>query len=101
MILTIETTVQQEKKIDLQVPLFRRTVSERKYIALLDEKTFVAIFDSPGLRTITNSEVSGHEKREIAESLESTDWTSCTETEFLEKYDSVIESISLHPKLAV
>lgn len=97
----IKTTVEKQVETEIPVPFFARKKDERKYIAVLDENTFVAIFSCQGLTTVTNSSLDNHEKRQVLEAWQDEEWTHCTETEFLEKYDSVIESISLHPKLAV
>lgn len=99
--LPIETTVSKTRKIDLPIPFFARRKDDKKYIALLDENTVVTFYTCKGLTTISNATPDSHEKRELVEAWEGEEWTACTETEFLDKYDAVIESISLHPKLAV
>lgn len=101
MKLTIETTVTQKKILDIQIPCFVRTKNQKEYYAVLDEKTMVKLLVLDTYINITNTEFGTYEKNQFAEAWGSELWTSCTEMEFLEKYDSVIESISLHPKLAV
>lgn len=90
-----------EKVIEIPVPCFFRCKSETDYLAVLDEKTLVTIFTMDDLTIIKNQDYtqSPSAMNEIHSAY--LNFHSCTETEFLEKYDAVIESISLHPKLAV
>lgn len=97
--LSIET--REKKDIDIPVPAFFRNKSETDYIGLLDQKTLVTIYNNGDLTIVKNQDFTNSDsaKREILDAYNH--YGSCTETEFLEKYDQVIESISLHPKLAV
>lgn len=96
--LTVETTRSEKRTIELPIPFFARSKNENDWIAVLDEKTVVNIYKGANLTIIKNS-TPNYESNMLAEAYET--WHSCTETEFLEKYDDVISSISLHPKLAV
>lgn len=97
--LKVIANVSQLKEIDIPIPYYARRHDEREYIGLLDEKTLVTIYKGFSHTSVSNTEIDTMEKSKILEAWEK--WVSCTETEFLEKYDTVIESISLHPKLAV
>lgn len=96
MTVTIEKT--QTEQIELQVPCFFRDKAEKNYVGVLDEKTVVAIYKSGTLTIIKNGTLNilFVDLREAYQHFH-----SCTETEFMEKYDQVVESISLHPKLAI
>lgn len=96
MTVTIEKT--QTEEIELQVPCFFRDKAEKNYVGVLDEKTVVVVYKSENFTIIKNStpDVLSLDLKEAYSKFH-----SCTETEFMEKYDQVVESISLHPKLAV
>lgn len=93
----IETTVTKTQQVEIPVPSFYRTKDEKNYIGILDDTTIVSLYVSDELKIVKNC--TPMYEGAIKEAYEK--WHSCTETEFLEKYDAVIESISLHPKLAV
>lgn len=97
--LSIEANFSQTRTVEIPVPFFARTKDESNYIALLDEKTVVRIYKGLSYTSVCNSEIDMAEKSKLIEAWET--WHSCTETEFFDKYYSVIESISLHPRLAV
>lgn len=99
MTLTIKTKVSQENEIEIPCPFFARTKDQTEYIGLLDEKTIVKIFKGMSLRYVLNTERSDTHDHDL--SVAYNGWVSCTEGEFLETFDAVIASISLHPKLAV
>lgn len=93
-----ETT---EQEVEIPVPCFWRNFGETVYLGLLDEKTVVEVIDDQYERSVRNFDNSqwdvGMDRVREAHAK----YHSSTETEFLEKFDAVIESISLHPKLAV
>lgn len=97
--LSVEAYISEKKMIEIPVPFFARRNDEREYIGLLDENTVVKIYSGQSHTSVSNSQMDSMEKSKLIEAFET--WHSCTETEFLDKYDAVIESISLHPKLAV
>lgn len=97
--LTAETTRSEKRTVEIPIPFFSRTKDETNYLALLDSETVVRVYVNKNCSIVTNAKVDVYEMSKIVEAWET--WHSCTETEFLEKYDAVIESISLHPKLAV
>lgn len=96
--LSVETTRSEKISVEIPVPFFARNKTESEWIGLLDNKTVVNIYNGGKLTIIKNS-TPDFEKNLLIEAFKT--WHSCTETEFLDKYDAVIESISLHPKLAV
>lgn len=97
--LTVETTVTQPKAVEIPIPFFARTKDESEYLGLLDEKTLVKMFIGTNFKYVTNSTVSISSHHDLAVAWEN--WVSATETEFFEKYHAVIESMSIHPILAV
>lgn len=98
--LTLEIMVPQPQKFEIPIPFFARTKDDTEYIGLLDEKTLVSIFKCGDLTIIKNKSTDAmFANDELVHAFQK--WHSCTETEFLDKYDAVIDSISLHPKLAV
>ena len=97
MTLTVKAEV--TKEIEIPVPCFLVDKEATKYLALLDEKTFIKVVMHKGYTNVSNSERTLFEDREISEAW--TTFHSCTELQFLEAYDKAIESMSLHPKLAV
>lgn len=99
MTITLKTTSVQEKEFELPIPFFAANHDGTEYIGLLDESTYVNIFQLKDMTILQNSKLSEMNKSNIVKAWET--WHSCTESQFLEKYDSVIESISLHPRLAV
>jgi hypothetical protein len=93
-----ETTVEE---VELSIPCFFRNQAETEYVAALDAGTIVEIIDDQYERSLRNySSTAWNVGRGRIEHAYQK-FTSCTETEFLAKFDSVVESISLHPKLAV
>ena len=91
-----ETTVSE---VEIPIPAFWVNQEQTVYIGLLDEKTVVEIVDDKWEKSIRN--------------FDNTTWTAgidrvanayqkyhgTTESIFLEKFDEVVESLSLHPKL--
>jgi hypothetical protein len=96
--MTIKIIKTESVETEIQVPAFFRDSNERNFIGVLDEKTVVTIYSSDEL-TIVKNTTPQFASRDIAEAYN--EFYSCTEAEFLEKYESVIHSISLHPKLAI
>lgn len=96
---TISVKVIKETIVDEQLPFpfYRRRKDGHEFIALLDENTVVGIYKTNGLTIVKNSELSDHSKKNLLEAWDSKEWTACTETEFLDKYDAVIESIFPSP----
>lgn len=98
--LSVETTVPQVVRLEIPIPFFARTKDETEYLGLLDEKTVVQVYKCGDLTIIKNKSTSAmFAQDDLVKAFQS--WHSCTETEFFEKFYAVIESISLHPKLAV
>lgn len=97
--LTLKANVTTEREIEIQIPFFRRTKDEKEYIGLLDEKTVVRMYKGLFHTSVTNSQLDFMERTKLLEAAET--WEHCGEQEFLDAYDAAIESMSLHPKLAV
>lgn len=94
----VNTTIVSTKEVDVPIPFFSRSKDSERYVAVLDENTFIKIVKMNGYTCIQNTSV------EISRNDISTaysEFISCTEAEFMEAYDKTIESISLIPKLAV
>lgn len=96
--LTVSVEKKETQEVEITVPCFFRSQDEKDYIGVLDENTVVHIYDSGTYKSLTHSEL-WIKKHEVTKAW--FEYHSCTEAEFLTKYDEVIESISLHPKLAV
>lgn len=96
--MTIKTTVTNLVEVEVPVPFFARSVDEKYYIGLLDEKTVVRLTRIQNYTCIQNSDPDTF-KTELADAWKNC--TACTESEFISAYDNAIESISLHPKIAV
>lgn len=94
----IQITKKQTSQVEIPVPCFFKNKDEDTYLGVLDEKTVVRIFKIGDHAIIINttSDLCPEYIRDAYESFH-----SCTESEFLTAYDETIESISLHPKLAV
>lgn len=101
MTITIEKKETTTQEVEIPIPSFWRNAGETSYVGLLDEKTVVEIISDEYEKTIRNFDNSrwsaGKDRVGIAHSM----FHSCTETEFLDKYSEVEQSMSLHPKLAV
>ena len=95
--ITIETTVQETKTVDLIIPCFFRDLKEQDYIGLLDEDTVVTIYRNSDLLQIQNSKL-WLKKNDLVNAYHN--FTSCTETEFFDAYADVEQKMSLHPILA-
>ena len=95
---TLSIEKKQSEDIEIHVPCFYKSFSETDYIGVLDENTVVNVYKCGELTIIKNMTLEMG-KSEIASAIKN--FHSCTESEFLEKFDAVVESISLHPKLAV
>lgn len=93
----ISTSITNEIQVEIPIPFFSRSKDGDKYIGVLDEKTFLKIVILDGYICIQNTCVS-ISKIEIVEAYNK--FNSCSESEFVEAYDKVIESISLHPAAA-
>jgi hypothetical protein len=97
MKLIVKETTQTE--VELPIPVFFRNYDETEYIGVLDENTVVTIIDQKGYTSIQNCEM-WLKKNDIAKAWNSgKEWQGCREFEFLEKYDQVVEKMSLHPIL--
>lgn len=94
----LKITKETETEVEIPVPCFFRSKDEQNYVGFLDEKTVVTLYKSGDL-TIVKNTTPQYAERDIKEAWST--YHGCTEFEFLEKYDEVIESMSLHPKLAV
>lgn len=97
MKITVKET--KETVIDLPIPVFFRNYTENQYLGVLDEKTVVRVNDMDGYMSVVNADIDLYRK-EIANAWNGVDkWRTCLESVFLEKYDEVIEKMSLHPIL--
>lgn len=99
MTLTIEIMVPQPQTFEIPVPFFAKTKDESEYIGLLNEKTIVEVFKCGDLTIVKNKSSSAMFAREDLVKAFQT-WLPCTEEEFLDKYESVVASISLRPILS-
>lgn len=90
--ITLKANISLEKEVEITVPFFARRNDEREYIGLLDEATVVRIYVGTSHTSVSNSQMDSMEKSKLIEAFET--WHSCTEEDFLAKYEQVIESIS-------
>lgn len=99
--LTIKTVKKEPVEIQIPCPCFFRDYSERQYIGVLDDKTLVRLYRLSDYTSIINEDYSESEsaKNSISEAYNT--MHSCTEAEFFQAYDEIIESIFLHPKLKI
>lgn len=96
--MTIKTEMKTTAEVEIPIPLFLASKDQRHWLAVLDENTVVAMYVGSSHTNISNGTPDLY-KNDIANAW--SEFHGCTEMEFLEKYDAVISSISLHPKLAV
>lgn len=96
--ITIEVESTEKKEVEIHCPSFMRNKDESKYVGILDEKTVVTIHKNEGLTIVSNGELWLF-KSDIREAH--FNFYSCTEEEFLEAFDAAVQSMSLHPTLAV
>lgn len=94
----IKTKSITESEVDVQIPFFLRNKEETHMIAVLDEKTFIRVVKLGDYTSITNSDLPLYAS-DIAEAWNK--WHSMTETEFFDRFQDALESVSLQPKLAV
>lgn len=94
MKLSINTT--ETKEIDLELPAFFRSKNGYYYRAVLSENDYRQLFVLAQVSTI-RVDSPDNNKREIAEAFQTYD--KITEVDFFEKYDAVLESVSLTPTL--
>ena len=93
-----ETTVEE---VELSIPCFFRNQAQTEYVAALDAGTIVEIVSDQYETSVRNYSSTAWNVGKGRVEHAYKHFHSCTESEFLEKFDSVVESISLHPKLAV
>ena len=96
--LKLSVEKKESQEVEIPVPCFMRNKSETEYIGVLDEKTVVTIYDNGTYRSLVNCEL-WVKQHDVAKAWN--EWGGCTESEFLTKYDEVVEAMSLHPRLAV
>lgn len=101
--LTIETEKKEVTKLLVEVPIpsyFMRQ-DGTKLVGILDEDTVIEIIDDGYEQVVNkfNNKAWNVGKDRVAFAYNN--YHGCTESAFIEKYDAVIESISIHQKLAV
>lgn len=90
------TTVYED--VEITIPFFSRSKDEQYWMCVLDENTAIRlVIIGKYVCFIKDAPSDNYLSGKILEAKK--EYISCTESEFLEKYDAVIESI--HPKLAV
>lgn len=98
--ITIEKKETKTESVELPIPFFFRNKEETQYIGMLDEKTVVELIIDTFETSIRNYNQeawnAGKGRIEAAYSLK---YQPCTETEFLQKFEEIIESLSLTPKV--
>lgn len=97
--ITLLTESTATVEVEIPVPCFLVSKTGTEHVALLDDNTIVSVFKSEGLTIIKNSALSSYSKKELVQAWKT--FHSCTELHFFEAFDAAVESISLHPKLAV
>jgi hypothetical protein len=94
--ITIEVITTDKKEVEIFYPCFLRNFEETKYLGILDEKTVVRVSKGTIFSAVSNGNPSIMNS-DIEEAIRT--YHSCTEIEFLEAFDSVVQSMSLHPIL--
>jgi hypothetical protein len=96
--MTIKSKKVIESEAEIQIPCFLRDKQQTHMLALLDEKTLIKVTRLERFTVIVNAEPDVFSS-DIADAWNN--WHSMTETEFFDVYHEAVDSISLHPKLAV
>jgi hypothetical protein len=102
MTIEISTKTQIEKieTVEVLIPSFYVSKDEREWVAVLDEDTLVEMTILPGIATyVSNKSISNSINAEAYISKAVNTMHSCVESIWLEKFDSVIQSLYLHPML--
>lgn len=97
--LQIKSSVIQEKIVEIPVPFFAKAKDGYNFIGLVDEKTIIRVYQGLSYTSIVNSNPDNFENGKLIEAFES--WELMTEGEFFDKYDQVIQSISLTPIIQI
>ena len=94
----IKTKITEEREMDVELPFFRKdpTSSCIKYMAAINEKTIIHLFDSDE-RTSLSVDIIEREGRDVSEAYNK--WTIVSEEEFLQAHESALKSLSLTPVL--
>jgi hypothetical protein len=94
----IKTSITQEREIEVDLPFFRKDPNSSctKYIAAINEKTIISLFDSDE-RTSLSVDIIERESRDISEAYNK--WAIVSEEEFLQAHETALKSLSLRPVL--
>lgn len=94
----ILTKITEEREIDIELPFFRKDPQSSciKYLAVLDEKTIISLFDSDE-RTSLSVDIIEREGKDVYEAYRK--WTVVSEEEFLQAHETALKSLSLRPEL--
>lgn len=95
-ILKLTQVVKRDETVEIPVPSFYVSKDEKSWVGILDVNTVVTIYCTDDLKIVKNT-IPAYASSDLIDAA--TSYHSCTESAFLEKYDQMIESISLHPIL--
>jgi hypothetical protein len=97
----IVSTIQKAVEIDVDPPFFRKLLSEHSrfisYAALVDENTFIQMSRLGNEYLQVRSQLATDCKQDIITTFST--WQTIEESEFMEAYNSMLEGLSLIPKL--
>lgn len=97
---TLKVKKSAEKEVTIDLPccwVNQVSANITEYLAVLDEKTAIAIFRHPTYTGIRHTEPDTI-KNEIAAAVNN-NWEWIPDGDFLEVYDNVLASLNLHPQL--
>lgn len=99
--LNLKTKQTTEHDLSISIPFFSKSKDEKEWFAVFEDKTIVKFYTSGDYATIqrANLETESWYGDAIVQAHNSLH--SCTESEFTQKYDEVIQSISKNTLLAV
>jgi hypothetical protein len=94
----IKTKVTEEREFDIELPFFRKDPESSciKYLAVLDEKTVIYLFDSDE-RTSLSVDIIDRNIRDISDAYNK--WAIVSEEEFLQAHETALKNLSLRPVL--
>lgn len=87
---------ESEKEVTIPVPCFWKEPGYGIYVAILDDETFVRLYDNCKDYASIQHGSPEHFSRDIREAY--LKFNLCDETEFMRAYSDAFESIRLHPK---
>ena len=101
MLIKIKKTTEVETEVEIPVPSFFRNKEETWYVGLLNEKTVVEIRCDNFETTVRNYNNEMWKAGVSAVEFAYNNFHGCTETEFMNKFEEVLGSLSLRPEIVL